>query len=191
MKRSIGLIVAVLATLAFAGTGAAGPPTSHGPYAVTTTDGGCGGNQWANDTISRTFLVKKGPGTSTWRLTRVDRGTFSTIAGLSPGNCAANVGPHGTIVAAGETGKLHGRLVGIVTGGTYNPTATCGNECGTTSTFVTKFFGPAAHYSCLSGTAPCTFKYDYRATHGSALTYKHWTDKGTESSEQFSGDIAS
>src|SRR3954454_17883860 len=122
MKRFITLGAAALATLAFvaAAPGAAAPAQTYGPYAVTTTDGGCGGNQWANDSISRTFQVKHGPGVSTWRLTRIDRGTFVTVAGLSPGNCASNPAPHGTTVPAGITGKLHGRLTGLVTGGTYN-----------------------------------------------------------------------
>lgn len=193
MKRFIGLGVAALATLAIVGaaTGATGT-TTYGPYAVTTTDGGCGGNQWANDTITRTFQVKKGPmvaGAATWRLTRVDRGTFVTMAGTSPGNCASNATSHGTTVTAGKTGKVHGRLAGVVTGGTYNPAATCTAACGTTSTFVSTYFGASAVYSCLSGGGSCTFAYKYRATK-QGLTHTQWTDKGNQSSETFTGDIS-
>lgn len=191
MKRFISLGVAILATLAFvaAATGAAGPAQSYGPYAVATTDGGCGGNQWANDTISRTFQVKKAPGTSTWRLTRIDRGTFVTMAGLSPGDCASNTAAHGTTVTAGITGKLHGRLAGLVTGGTYNPSATCTGDCGTTATFVATYFGPSAHYTCLDGSGACTFVYRYHAQKQS-LAFSKWTDQGTQSSETFTGDVA-
>ncbi len=199
MKRFISLGVAALATLAFvaAATGASSttPPTpaTYGPYPVATTDGGCGGNQWANDTISRTFVVTKVPGsnpTTTWRLVRQDPGTFITMAGLSPGNCASNATAHDSTVLAGVTGNIFGKLDGVVTGGTYDPAATCTGDCGSTTTFVSTYFGPSAQYSCLGGPGDCTFVYKYQATSGQHLTYKAWVDQGSNAGETFTGDIS-
>jgi hypothetical protein len=191
MKKWMGLAVLACAALVVVAAAAAAPPDTKGPYAVSTTDGGCGGNTWANDSISRTFEVKKGQN-GTWRVKRDDSGTFTTLAGPSPGNCAANTGPHGTSVAAGVTGRLNGYLQGTVTGGTYNPSAACTGDCaaGVTSAWIAAYFGSGAHYTCLDGSGPCEFEFHYTAP-GQHLADHHWIDKGTESSETFTGDIAS
>jgi hypothetical protein len=191
MKKWTSLAALGCAALVFAAIAMASPPSSKGPYTVSTTDGGCGGNSWANDSIQRTFEVKKAPN-SAYRVKRIDKGTFSTIAGLSPGNCAANTGPHGSAVTAGITGNLNGFLQGTVTGGTYDPNATCTGDCaaGNTTAWVAAYFGPSAQYTCLSGGGACTFEFHYTAP-GQHLAYRHWIDKGTESSETFTGDIAS
>jgi hypothetical protein len=190
MKGWITLAVLACTALVVAAVSAAAPPSTKS-YTVTTTDGGCGGNQWANDTINRTYEVKKGPD-GTYRVKRDDQGTFTTMAGLSPGNCAANTSGHGTTVAAGVTGRLNGFLQGTVTGGTYDPNATCTGDCaaGVTGAWIAAYFGPSAHYSCLGGGGSCTFEFHYTAP-GQHLAYRHWIDKGTESSETFTGDIAS
>jgi hypothetical protein len=194
MRKWVILAALACAALTFVAIAAADPPSTKGPYNVTTTDGGCGGNQWANDTISRTFEVKKAQNDSSnnavWRLKRVDKGTFSTIAGLSPGNCASNTSAHGTTVTAGITGRINGFLQGTVTGGTYNPNATCTGACasGQTDAWVAAYFGSSAQFSCFS-TGPCTFEFHYTAP-GQHLQYRHWIDKGTEAGETFTGDIA-
>jgi hypothetical protein len=193
MKKWISLAALACAALVFvAVSAAAAPPSSKGPYTVTTTDGGCGGNQWANDTITRTFDVKHGSTDGTYRVKRTDRGSFTTIAGMSPGNCASNTSAHGTAVVAGITGRINGYLQGVVTGGTYDPNATCTGDCaaGVTSAWVAAYFGPSAQYSCLTGSGACSFEFHYTAP-GQHLKYRHWIDKGTESSETFTGDIAS
>jgi len=196
MKGWITLALLACTALVVAAVSAAAPPSTKGPYNVTTTDGGCGGNQWANDTISRTFEVKKAPddasGHAVYRVKRDDTGTFVTMAGLSPGNCAANTSAHGTTLAAGVTGRLSGFLQGTVSGGTYDPNATCTGDCaaGVTSAWIAAYFGPSAQYSCLGGGGSCTFEFHYTAP-GQHLAYRHWVDQGTESSETFTGDIAS
>src|SRR5689334_6154492 len=53
---------------------------------LTSTDSGCDGHIWANDTIKRTYIVKK-KADGTYRLTAFDRGTFVTVAGTSPQGC--------------------------------------------------------------------------------------------------------
>jgi probable HAF family extracellular repeat protein len=170
----------------------AGNVHTFGPYAVTTTDNGCSGAPWATDTLSRTWEVKRGPNGS-WRLRRIDRGTSVTSGGTSPGNCAANTTPHGTTVRAGTNGKVHGYLAGLVTGGTFNPNATCTADCGTTAGFVSTFFGPTAQFSCTTTSADCNFDFGYGAV-GQRLRFYHWEDQGTGAGalldEEFAGDIA-
>src|SRR5438045_7829684 len=50
---------------------------------LTSPDTGCGDHVWANDTLKRTYIVKKNDDGS-YRLTAFDRGTFVTVAGTSP-----------------------------------------------------------------------------------------------------------
>ena len=185
-----------------------GPPVhprsdAYGPYTVTSTDNGCSGTPWASDTLTRTFVVKRAKGTKSadgtttspnWRIWRYDRGTFTTTAGTSPGNCASNTSPHGTTVSAGKTGKVHGYLAGVVTGGTYNPGATCtGDTCGSTDVFIATHFGSSAQFTCFTDSTQCKFDFEYTAP-GQHLAYHHWSDKGTGAgsslNETFAGDIA-
>ena len=70
-----------------------------------------------------------------------------TIAGPSAGGCETN--PGGT-VGAGITGKMHGSFTMVVTGGTYNPDATCETGCETTAGFVSTIFGSGATYDVPS-----------------------------------------
>src|SRR3954451_21348989 len=154
MKKTIALMALALGALTFAATGAADPGHDHGKghahhghkghgkpnrftYTVTTTDNGSCGTPWATDTVQRTFEVKKNRDGS-YRLLRRDRGTFVTTRPASPGACETK-GPHGTVVHAGAKGRLHGYLVGTVTGGTFNPNATCTADCGFTDVFIATF----------------------------------------------------
>jgi hypothetical protein len=96
---------------------------------------------------------------------------------------------------------VHGRLGGYLTGTVFcvgpcvvNPTAvavacpTPASSC-TRPVFIAAAFGPTARWSCLAGPGPCRFRFDYFAS-DQGLIFGHWTDQGTESSEQFTGDIA-
>jgi hypothetical protein len=92
------------------------------------------------------------------------------------------------------TGKLTGFLRGTVTGGTFDPNAQCGNECGFTDVFLTTFFGPTATFSCFENSSQCKFNFNYTAARHQSLLFRHWQDKGkgagTMLHEQFHGDIA-
>ena len=84
-------------------------------------------------------------------------------------------------------------LQGTVTGGTFNPSATCTAEC-TSSDFVSAFFGATAQFTCNNGYAGCRFSFEYTAQrhHRQGLLYHHWVDRGTDGvNEIFIGDIAS
>jgi hypothetical protein len=201
MKRLSMFIVLLLAGLALAATAVAHPghrgkgkPKHHGKhtFVVTTTDNGSCGTPWATDTVRRTFVVKTNRD-GTYTLTRRDRGRFETIGGTSPGACDTT-GRHGHTVRPGVRGKLVGFLRGTVSGGTYNPNATCtGPDCGFTDVFLATFFGPGATFSCNVNSPDCKFNFNYTAPR-QRLLFRHWQDKGkgagTFLKERFHGDIA-
>src|SRR5436309_5078472 len=169
-------------------------------FTLTNTDNRCGGGgAWATLNERRTYQVHDN-GDGTFRLRRVSKGTFTTIAGTSPGNCTANKSKHGHLIRAGVTGRFGGYLEGTITGGTFNKKATCIAAC-FTSNFISTFFGAGAVFTCDGATnsTDCKFNYNYTAPSRQAnrprLIVRHWQDKGTGSGtslkETFHGDIAS
>jgi hypothetical protein len=152
-----------------------GLTSKFGPYDVVTDDHGSCGNTWAVDTLTRT-----------------DRGTFLTSAGQSPGACETK-GKHGSTVNAGVNGRFHGYLRGTITGGTFNPSATCPADCGMTDVFIATFFGPSATFSCFTDSKDCKFNFHYHAR-GQGLKFHNWYDlgkgAGTFLKERFHRDIA-
>ena len=198
MKKRWILPGLLVAAFALAATGLADPghgnntKKNFGPYNVVTDDHGTCGNIWAVDTEKRTFKVKRNSDGS-YRLTRTDRGTFVTKAGQSPGACETK-GKHGATVLAGIHGKFRGYLRGKITGGTFNPNATCPADCGFTNIWIATFFGQSATFSCdSSASTKCAFNYQYHARH-QGLKFHHWYDlgkgAGTLLKERFHGDIA-
>ena len=187
------------ATFAFAATGLAN--NSHGngghhslkfgPYDVVTDDPGSCGNTWAVLTEKRVYKVKRNRD-GTFRLTRRDHGTFLTNDGQSPGACETR-GHHGATVPAGKTGHFRGYLIGTVSGGTFDPNATCPADCGFTDVFIATFFGPNATFSCFTDSSNCKFNFQYHAPR-QGLKFHYWYDKGkgagTLLHEHFRGDIA-
>jgi hypothetical protein len=196
-----GLLVAAFA-LAASGLADPGHGKGHGngkgkqgkfgPYDVVTDDHGSCGNPWAVDTEKRTFRVHQNRDGS-YSLTRTDRGTFVTTAGQSPGACETK-GRHGSTILPGVKGRFHGFLSGRVTGGTFNPNATCPADCGFTDVWLATFFGPSATFTCFDNSKSCRFDFEYSALKQQALKYRHWSDKGTGAGtflkERFRGDIA-
>ena len=185
-----GAFALAAAGLADPGGGGKGKKNGHNRFSalITVTDHGSCGNPWATDSSMRTWSVKKNKN-GTFRVSRHDKGTFVTLAGQSPGACDTT-GKHGHTVAAGVHGKFRGYLSGTVSGGTFNPTATCNAACiGDTSMFIAAFF-PGGTFTCSQGFAGCKFNFEY-ASPNKTLTFHHWQDKGTNGvSEQFVGDIA-
>src|SRR5437763_9930742 len=152
MKRGLTVLVLALGALAFAGASVAGDGDHHGEhhgdaFVFTTTltspdTGTCNDNVWANDTIKRTYVVRRNADGS-FRLTAIDRGTFTTVAGPSAESCNADNPHHGMTVTAGITGRFHGFLRENITGGTFNSNATCAAVCNRAA-FVASFFGATA-----------------------------------------------
>jgi hypothetical protein len=203
---ALGLFVGVLAlaTAGLADPGDKGKGKKQGKnrftFTLTNTDNRCDGSgAWANLNEKRTYVVHDN-GDGTFTLRRVSRGTFTTIAGTSPGNCAANKSKHGHLVRAGVTGRFGGYLQGTVTGGTFNKNATCVAAC-FTDDFVKTFFGAGAVFTCDGATnsTDCKFNFNYtapaRAANRPRLLVRKWQDRGkgsgTTLKEHFQGDIAS
>jgi hypothetical protein len=170
---------------------------TFGPTTIATTDNGSCGNAWAAATLRRTYSVRSN-GDGTFTLAEADRGAFVTVGGSSPGACETG-SAHGLVVLPGRRGSTIGLLVGTVScagacvldpaGAAACGTAAAASPC-YRDVFVAAAFGPTARWSCLQGSDPCTFRFDYVA-HDQGLVFHHWVDEGTASSERFSGDIAS
>jgi hypothetical protein len=207
VKRSLTIIALAFAALTFAAVSAA-DPGDHGKgnakqgharfsFTFTNTDGGSCGATWATLSETRTYSVKDN-GDGTFTLMRRDVGTFTTLAGKSPGACDTT-GKHGQTVAAGVTGTFGGYLVGTVTSSSFNPKATCapGADCSSRAGFIQTYFAAGATYSCDQNSSDCKFNYNYTAPgkkDNPPLKYRHWQDKGkgagTMLHEEFIGDIA-
>jgi hypothetical protein len=196
MRRSIFLVLLLLGVLALASAGLADPGgkgkgkghNSRFSAVVTVPDNGSCNHTWATDTSTRTWSVKPSKN-GTFRVTRRDKGTFVTLMAPSPGACDTT-GKHGHLVNAGVHGKFRGYLSGTVSGGTFNPNATCNAACiGDTTAFIAAFF-PGGTFTCSLGYAGCKFNFEYSSPDKS-LVFHHWQDKGTNGvTEQFTGDIA-
>jgi hypothetical protein len=205
MKRFTIFVATAAGALSLAAVSLA-DPGDHGKqkqghakftFTMTTTDNGCNSNPWATDTETRTYSVKDN-GDGTFRVRRSEKGTFTTLAAQSPGDCGT--GKHGTAVVAGIQGKFQGYLVGTVTATSFNPNATCaaGADCSSRAGFIATYFAAGATYSCDQDSTDCKFNFNYTAkAKGDAqkkLLYRHWQDKGkgagTLLKERFHGDIA-
>src|SRR5919198_1550807 len=141
--------ILILAAAAFADPGDKGKGKKQGKnkftFKLVNTDNRCDGSgAWATLNETRTYQVHDN-GDGTFRLRRVDKGTFTTLAGKSPGNCTANKTKHGQLVRAGVTGRFGGYLEGTITGGTFNKKATCVAAC-FTGDFISAFFGSGATF---------------------------------------------
>jgi hypothetical protein len=179
--RKLAVFGALFAALAFSAVAAADDGHGHkyGPYDGSSPDSGTCGNDWATDTFQRTFTVSQQNADGTYTV-REDfkKGSFVTTAGPSPGGCDTN--PGGTI-APGVTGKMQGYFVMVVTGGTFNPDATCATPC-TTAGFVAAYFGATATYAIP------TFSFTY-SSHDDHLCAHHWRNASADRGGN-SGDIA-
>jgi hypothetical protein len=201
MKRYAITTTLAAALASFAAVGVASAHKQPQPHPnkvralIHTTDNGCSGQEWANDTITRTLKVHRNKDGS-YRIREEDKGSFQTNAGgttASPGNCPANKSKHGHTVRAGVVGTLKGYIKGTVTGGTFDPKGSCSDPC-TQSAFIAAYFGPDATFSCRTNSRDCKFKWVYHAKKNQNLLFRHWEDRGkgagTFLKERFKGDIA-
>ena len=183
MKR-IGVLAMILALLILAIPQSAaaedGDSRAHfGPYAGSSADSGTCGNDWAQDTFKRFFTVSQD--SSGWQLREdFQEGKFVTVAGASPGGCETS-GRHGRVVTAGVEGTFHGFLSGSVTGGSFNPDATCSAPCGGDK-FVAAFFGAGATWNVV------TYTFTYHAE-GPHLAIRHGQNASDDQGGN-QGDIA-
>jgi len=185
MKVWLSLIVSIVALAATPAIAMAGPDSVHyGPINSATPDSGTCGNNWANDTFKRVFDAATKPNTDgTYNVTETFiAGRFVTVAGPSPNGCDPVTGTGGSI-AAGVTGSFNGNFVVVVSGGKFDPTATCESGCDTTDGFVATVYGSRATHTVTS------FGFDYHAN-GPDLIQREWHNASPDQGGNF-GDIRS
>jgi hypothetical protein len=167
------ILLALVGALALVLTLSSAALADEGKFTVrhsSSLDSGTCGNNWANDNFTRVFTPEDVNGTSYLR-EDFKNGRFDTIAGSSPGACESGVN-NGHLVTVGIDGSFHGFLAGTVTGGTFNPEATCPQPCNGT-TFVAAFYGPAAVWNVN------TFKFEYQAQ-GDEVIGRHWQNASAD-----------
>lgn len=159
----------------------------YGPFASGSPDSGTCGNNWANDLFDRHFTVETRNGVLTVVEDFKD-GSFTTMAGASPGGCDTN--PGGT-VAAGVTGSLHGYFIVALPAGTVqtstDPSCVAGSPSApcTTADFINTHFTPCYPVTCSAN----TFFIVYEAT-DQGLILHEWRNASADRGGN-SGDIAS
>jgi hypothetical protein len=149
MRRiAIAAVAAMMAVLVIAGNAWGAAAAHYGPYASGSPDEGTCGNTWAEDTFDRLYTVKTKPNKEGKYsvMEQFKNGTFTTLAGQSPGACDTH--PGGTLTGT-VTGKMQGYFSLVVSGGSYNSSATCEPACHTAE-FVAAFFGAGATYEVTS-----------------------------------------
>ena len=180
------LFVALVGTaVAPAASMAAQPFRHYGPFDSESPDSGTCGNNWASDTYKRHFQAATTPNADT-TYTVIESfisGRFVTEAGFSPDACDPS-GTLGSTIVAGVTGNFKGNFTVIVTGGVYNPDATCTQStCDTTDGFVKTVYGPTATWEVSS------FGLTYHAN-GPGLIQREWHNASADQGGN-SGDIRS
>jgi hypothetical protein len=169
---------------------AGGKPTQHyGPYASGSPDSGSCGPDWAQDTFDREFTVRSnGDGTYTV-VEQFKRGSFVTTGPASPGACETYAN-HGTTIAAGKTGSMHGYFIvtNVDTQTSSSPYCDAANSTNggcTTATFIDTHFAP-----CYQVTCTVTTYFDHYAAGDQNLLYHQWKNASADRGGD-DGDIAS
>ena len=160
----------------------------YGPYPSDSPDSGTCGNDWAQDTFDRHFTVKSNHDGTFTVIEQFKDGSFTTLAGPSPGACETNFGG---MVDAGVVGSMHGYFIIPLPSGTTqtstdshcDATAMSNTGC-TTTTFINTHFTP-----CYSATCPVTtFFFHYNAV-DQGLVKHEWKNASSDRGGN-SGDIA-
>lgn len=175
VRKCLGFFVVLgMVLVSMMSVGAAGA-TQHYTIANSgSTDSGTCGPDWAIDTFDRDYSISAGQIVEQFK-----NGTFTTIGGPSPGACEA--GPNnGHMVAPGVTGKMQGTFVVTITGGVYDPNASCtAATCQSTGDVIQTYFGAAAsgnvtsffdHNSAGSDGEWKNASADYGGNHGDIYT---------------------
>ena len=161
----------------------------YGPYASGSPDSGTCGNDWANDTFDRHFTVHRNADGTFTVVEQFKDGSFSTVAGLSPGSCETNLG--GT-VAGGVNGSMHGYFIVPLPAGTIqtstDPSCVAGspNAPCTTAGFIDSHFTPCyGAFVCSASTF-----FDHYVAVDQGLVYHEWKNASADRGGN-KGDIAS
>ena len=163
----------------------------YGPFTSSSPDSSTCGNDWAEDTFDRHFTVRPdGTGGNTV-VEQFKNGSFTTNAGFSPAGCDPTYTNHGTLIAAGKTGSMHGYFVISNVGMQTSTSPYCdavnstNTDC-TTATFIDTHFTP-----CYAvGACPVTTFFFHYAAGDQSLLYHEWKNASDDRGGN-SGDIAS
>jgi hypothetical protein len=186
MKRWLSLAATVLALAATPAVATASQSSVHyGPFVSGSGDSGTCGPDWANDTYKRVFDASTTANPDgTFNVTEsFISGRFVTVAGSSPDACDPS-GTAGSTIGAGVTGTFSGNFLVVVSGGTFNPDATCDvSSCGTTAGFVATVYGADATSNVTS------FGFTYHANEPD-LVQREWRNASADQGGN-GGDIRS
>jgi len=150
-------------------------------HVVGQNDIGTCGNVWALDTFEKVYTIT--PGYGSYHVDVVyNKGTFVTVAGVSPGSCEGSVSP-GT-VAGGIKGKMKQNYDGTVIG-TLIPGAKCSpTTCTDTTSILNTLFNEGWSWVILPDGGHWTWIDSYDAgPHGK------WFDTSTNWPFDDTGDI--
>jgi hypothetical protein len=161
-------------------------PIKVGPIHVGQADIGTCNNTWALDTFDKVYTITaNGDGTSNVEVV-YNKGTFVTVAGMSPGACEVIKVPpgNGNSVAAGINGTMKQDYNGTVVG-TLMPGALCTpSTCFDTTSILNTLFNPGWSWVILPDGGHWTWINSYDAgTHGK------WFDTSTNWPLNDKGDI--
>lgn len=192
MKKILIGVVALVMGVVLAGPAQATLSfTDTNAYTGQSPDSGtCGQPHWAHDAFTRNYSVT-GSGTD-WVVTETfNSGTFSTIAGLSPGSCDLGQLSPGlnNQVNEGVQGKYSGFLKFPITG-TLDTNGACVRDSGDgmchTSGWLDGFF-PTGHADGTPTASNSAFKFIYKAKNQGLLQFK-WINADSTNGGN-SGDI--
>lgn len=186
MTRWLSVTAAILALAAMPTTATAAQGSVHyGPFNSSSPDSGTCGGDWAADTFKRHFDAATSPNPDgTFNVTETFiAGRFVTVAGPSPDACDPS-GTPGSTIAGGVTGNFNGNFLVVVTGGTFNPDASCdASSSSTTAGFVATVYGALATWDVTS------FGFTYHAN-GPGLSFREWRNASADQGGN-GGDISS
>jgi hypothetical protein len=153
MKKPYALF-AILFLVLVSSTAMSGETLVFGPYGSGSPDSGNCGNNWANDTFSRTYIVTP-IADGSFQVTELVKGNFKTVAGPSPNGAPGCT----TSIRAGIDGQMYGDFAFLVPAGAdFDFTAKCSDGC-PGALFFSTFFNLTA--------APSTYawQFHYRTDH--------------------------
>jgi hypothetical protein len=165
-------------------------PTQHyGPYASESTDSGSCGPDWADDLFNRDFTVRSNGDGSYTVVEQFKDGSFTAFGGVSPGACDGFTN-HGSTVAAGTAGSMHGYFIISNVGprtlnSPYCDAANSTNDDCTTATFINTHFT-----ACYPATCTVTTFFDHYAAGDQSLRFHQWKNASADRGGD-DGDIAS
>jgi hypothetical protein len=167
-----------------------GTPTQHyGPYASGSPDSGTCGNDWAEDTFDREFVVRTASDGTTTVVEQFKNGSFVTNGPFSPGACDDSDGYGFGTLAAGHNGSMHGYFIisGALVQTSHDEHCDAGamtNDDCTTATFIDTHFAP-----CYLVTCTVTTFFDHYAAGDQGLAVHEWKNASCDRGGNH-GDIA-